>query len=164
MNVTVQHLTSTGIGRTVNILRKDDGEIGSAAKALISKWKQMVANQESDGEDDQTQEQDSYQNDDESSKLMAESISNNERKSHKTHEHMPRRRSSSSSNQHHHNQYQTHEHGKSNDSHTHKRKVRNTKIALIIEGNIQLFNQNIITFVWTVFFRRYSRALNTFKT
>lgn len=48
MDVTVTHLQATGIGRTVNVLRKDDGEVGSLAKSLISKWKQMVAAESSD--------------------------------------------------------------------------------------------------------------------
>lgn len=52
--VSVQHLQETGIGRTVNGLRKYDGEVGVAAKALVSKWKSMVAAEESeDGGADQ---------------------------------------------------------------------------------------------------------------
>lgn len=55
--ITVQHLQETGIGRTVNALRKDDGEVGVAAKALVAKWKAMVAAEESSddeaGENDQ---------------------------------------------------------------------------------------------------------------
>ncbi|KAG7208446.1 hypothetical protein KM043_014673 [Ampulex compressa] len=51
--VTVQHLQETGVGRTVNALRKYDGGVGDAAKALVAKWKAMVANEESsDGEDE----------------------------------------------------------------------------------------------------------------
>lgn len=46
--VSVQHLQETGIGRTVNGLRKFDGEVGVAAKALVSKWKSMVAAEESE--------------------------------------------------------------------------------------------------------------------
>lgn len=56
--VTVQHLQDTGIGRTVNSLRKFDGEVGVTAKALVTKWKAMVAaaesseNDEDDGEEE----------------------------------------------------------------------------------------------------------------
>ncbi|XP_043260818.1 transcription elongation factor B polypeptide 3 isoform X1 [Colletes gigas] len=51
--VTVQHLQETGVGRTVNALRKYDGGIGDAAKALVAKWKVMVASEEtSEGEDE----------------------------------------------------------------------------------------------------------------
>lgn len=51
--VTVQHLQETGVGRTVNGLRKFDGNIGDAAKALVFKWKVMVADEDSsDGEED----------------------------------------------------------------------------------------------------------------
>lgn len=51
--VSVQHLQETGIGRTVNGLRKYDGEVGVAAKALVSKWKSMVAAEESEDGGDQ---------------------------------------------------------------------------------------------------------------
>lgn len=40
-------MQETGIGRTVNCLRKDDGEVGVAAKTLVMKWKAMVAADES---------------------------------------------------------------------------------------------------------------------
>uniref|UniRef100_A0A182KET0 TFIIS N-terminal domain-containing protein n=1 Tax=Anopheles christyi TaxID=43041 RepID=A0A182KET0_9DIPT len=46
--ISVRHLQDTGIGRTVNSLRKYDGEVGVAAKALVTKWKAMVAAEESD--------------------------------------------------------------------------------------------------------------------
>uniref|UniRef100_A0A182J8L5 Uncharacterized protein n=1 Tax=Anopheles atroparvus TaxID=41427 RepID=A0A182J8L5_ANOAO len=46
--ISVRHLQETGIGRTVNSLRKYDGEVGVAAKALVTKWKAMVASEESD--------------------------------------------------------------------------------------------------------------------
>ncbi|XP_043478633.1 transcription elongation factor B polypeptide 3 [Leptopilina heterotoma] len=45
--VTVQHLRETGVGRTVNSLRKFDGGVGNAAKALVCKWKTMVADEDS---------------------------------------------------------------------------------------------------------------------
>jgi len=48
--VTVEHLQETGIGRTVNGLRKLDGEVGYAAKALVTKWKTMVASEEPEDE------------------------------------------------------------------------------------------------------------------
>lgn len=50
MDVTVQHLQETGVGRTVNALRKEPGDVGPAAKALVYKWKLMVAAEESDQE------------------------------------------------------------------------------------------------------------------
>lgn len=49
--VTVQHLQETGIGRTVNSLRKFDGEVGAKSKALVTKWKEMVAAEESSEND-----------------------------------------------------------------------------------------------------------------
>jgi transcription elongation factor B polypeptide 3 len=45
--VTVQHLQDTGVGRTVNALRKYEGDTGEAAKALVAKWKAMVAAEDS---------------------------------------------------------------------------------------------------------------------
>ncbi|KAL6427537.1 hypothetical protein ACFW04_008787 [Cataglyphis niger] len=51
--VTVQHLQETGVGRTVNSFRKYDGSVGDASKALVYKWKRMVADEDSsDGEDE----------------------------------------------------------------------------------------------------------------
>lgn len=40
--IAVLHLEKTGVGRTVNSLRKWNGDVGNAAKALINKWKEMV--------------------------------------------------------------------------------------------------------------------------
>ncbi|XP_028176699.1 transcription elongation factor B polypeptide 3-like isoform X2 [Ostrinia furnacalis] len=51
LDVTVQHLQETGVGRTVNALRKEPGDVGSAARSLVNKWKLMVAAEESDEED-----------------------------------------------------------------------------------------------------------------
>lgn len=46
----MEHLQETKIGRTVNGLRKLDGEVGYAAKALVTKWKTMVAAEEPEDE------------------------------------------------------------------------------------------------------------------
>lgn len=48
-NSIFQDLQETGIGRTVNSLRKYDGAVGIAAKALVMKWKSMVASAEESG-------------------------------------------------------------------------------------------------------------------
>lgn len=45
--IQVLHLQETGVGRSVNSLRKYKGEVGEAAKALVAKWKAMVAAEES---------------------------------------------------------------------------------------------------------------------
>lgn len=50
MPVTVTHLEETGIGRTVNSLRKLGGNVEDAAKTLVRKWKQMVSGN-SEGEE-----------------------------------------------------------------------------------------------------------------
>lgn len=53
--MTVQHLQETGVGRTVNGLRKYEGNVGDAAKALVFKWKIMVADEDtSDGDEEET--------------------------------------------------------------------------------------------------------------
>ncbi|KYM84317.1 Transcription elongation factor B polypeptide 3 [Atta colombica] len=49
--VTVQHLQQTGVGRTVNGLRKYHGAVGDAAKSLVCKWKTMVADDIEDSSD-----------------------------------------------------------------------------------------------------------------
>lgn len=111
MDVTVQHLQATGIGRTVNALRKDDGEVGIAAKALIFKWKQMVAAESSGCSDDEKNDEDPCDNDDENVKtnhLSSKEYSQakypdyvdgrSEQKPHKSLEHVPTGGSSSSSN------------------------------------------------------------------
>lgn len=46
----MEHLQETGVGRTVNNLRKYDGEVGYASKALVSKWKTMVATEEAEND------------------------------------------------------------------------------------------------------------------
>ncbi|XP_050433259.1 transcription elongation factor B polypeptide 3 [Adelges cooleyi] len=46
--ITVQNLQKTGIGRVVNSLRKDEGNIGEAAKTLVLKWKNVVKVEESE--------------------------------------------------------------------------------------------------------------------
>ncbi|GLV44199.1 Elongin A [Carabus blaptoides fortunei] len=46
MPITVAHLQDTGIGRTVNSLRKYNGDVGSASRAVVNKWKTMVAKEE----------------------------------------------------------------------------------------------------------------------
>ncbi|GJQ74769.1 EloA [Trypoxylus dichotomus] len=50
MPVTVTHLEETGIGRTVNSLRKLGGEVEDAAKTLVRKWKDMVSKKDEENE------------------------------------------------------------------------------------------------------------------
>lgn len=46
MPIATSHLEHTGIGRTVNALRKLGGEVGDAAKALVTRWKEMVVQED----------------------------------------------------------------------------------------------------------------------
>lgn len=39
----VEHLQATGIGRTINSMRKAEGAVGEEARALVNKWKEIVA-------------------------------------------------------------------------------------------------------------------------
>nr|CAG4641977.1 EOG090X0BTZ [Eurycercus lamellatus] len=54
----VEHLQATGIGRTVNGMRKAEGAVGETARQLVKRWKEMVAAEdeksESDGQEDET--------------------------------------------------------------------------------------------------------------
>lgn len=50
--ISVQHLQDTGIGRTVNGLRKYDGEVGVAARTLVMKWKALVAVEETESDEE----------------------------------------------------------------------------------------------------------------
>lgn len=59
MPITVAHLQDTGIGRTVNSLRKYNGDVGSASRAIVSKWKTMVAKEEEENISNQPTEEDS---------------------------------------------------------------------------------------------------------
>lgn len=52
LDIKVQHLQSTGIGKTVNNLRKYNGVVGEEAKMLVNKWKNMVATTATDSESD----------------------------------------------------------------------------------------------------------------
>ncbi|BFF93044.1 transcription elongation factor B polypeptide 3 [Drosophila madeirensis] len=45
-----EHLQETGIGKTVNALRKLNGEVGVAARTLVTRWKAMVAAEEEPAE------------------------------------------------------------------------------------------------------------------
>lgn len=64
--VRIRHLEETGIGLTVNGLRKLGGEVAEAAKNLIAKWKRMVVeeshSQEEDEDDDDEDEVDTAPN------------------------------------------------------------------------------------------------------
>ena len=42
----VEHLQETGIGRTINAMRKKDGAVGEEARALVNKWKDIVAKED----------------------------------------------------------------------------------------------------------------------
>lgn len=69
MPIKVAHLQETGIGKTINYLRKNDGDIGNASRALIFKWKGMVREeekrekeqQENEEENEETSEQETEQ-------------------------------------------------------------------------------------------------------
>lgn len=42
LQVRVSHLQATGVGRTVNALRKRQGPVSDAARKLVARWKQIV--------------------------------------------------------------------------------------------------------------------------
>ncbi|RZC34468.1 transcription elongation factor B polypeptide 3 [Asbolus verrucosus] len=64
--IKVVHLEQTGVGRTVNGLRKLGGEVGDSAKSLVAKWKEMVVGEqeqeeEEEDDDEDEDEEDGYQ-------------------------------------------------------------------------------------------------------
>ncbi|XP_063243390.1 transcription elongation factor B polypeptide 3 isoform X2 [Bacillus rossius redtenbacheri] len=65
--ITVQHLQETGVGRTVNSLRKFDGDTGEAAKALVTKWKSMVMDEDSCGDENEAEDEDEAKSPEQSS-------------------------------------------------------------------------------------------------
>lgn len=50
--MTTEHLEETGIGLTVNGLRRFGGEVQDAADDLINKWKLMVVAENEEDESD----------------------------------------------------------------------------------------------------------------
>ncbi|CAG0881501.1 unnamed protein product [Darwinula stevensoni] len=52
LRMTVSYLQETGVGRTVNALRKEDGAIGQKAKALVTRWKELVMEEEEEEEEE----------------------------------------------------------------------------------------------------------------
>ncbi|XP_044263156.1 transcription elongation factor B polypeptide 3-like [Tribolium madens] len=62
--IKVVHLEQTGVGRTVNGLRKLGGDVGDSAKSLVAKWKEMVVGeQEEEEEDDEDEDEDDEEED-----------------------------------------------------------------------------------------------------
>nr|SVE73773.1 EOG090X0BTZ [Daphnia atkinsoni] len=57
----VEHLQATGIGRTINGMRKADGAVGEEARSLVSKWKEIVAAEDKSDSDHQEEESSHHQ-------------------------------------------------------------------------------------------------------
>lgn len=116
MHVTVQHLQETKIGKTVNGLRKDEGEVGVVARALVAKWKNMV-NQETSDASEVENAQDELRcnvdgqnhNDNDSGNMKLHSVSRSERKLEKTHEHTIKSGNSNNNHIHSNNHHRHHE-------------------------------------------------------
>ena len=53
----VQHLQETGIGKTVNGMRKTEGQVGEEARNLVNKWKAMVAAEDEKSESEENEEE-----------------------------------------------------------------------------------------------------------
>ena len=68
----IQHLQETGIGKTVNGMRKSEGPVGDEARLLVNKWKAMVAAEdtksESENEAHEEEEARTVQSEDEDKK------------------------------------------------------------------------------------------------
>nr|CAI5829284.1 unnamed protein product [Callosobruchus analis] len=65
------HLENTGVGRTVNGLKKLGGDVGEAAKSLVALWKEMVLQEEQKAEEEEQSNDidSSYSSENESNKL-----------------------------------------------------------------------------------------------
>jgi transcription elongation factor B polypeptide 3 len=57
----VEHLQATGIGRTINGMRKTDGAVGEEARSLVNKWKEMVAAEDKSDSDQQEEDTNHHQ-------------------------------------------------------------------------------------------------------
>lgn len=62
--ITLAHLQDTGIGKTVNALRKFDGKIGKDSRDLVNKWKDVVSQEED------IVEEESYEKEDEEEEII----------------------------------------------------------------------------------------------
>lgn len=51
LSIRTVHLEETGVGRTVNALKKFGGEVGATAKLLVANWKMMVLEEEKAAEE-----------------------------------------------------------------------------------------------------------------
>lgn len=49
--IKTSHLETTGVGRTVNALKKLNGKVGDSAKDLVVSWKEMVLEEEKAAQD-----------------------------------------------------------------------------------------------------------------
>nr|CAG4652105.1 EOG090X0BTZ [Triops cancriformis] len=56
--INVQHLQATGIGRNINSIRKTEGQVGEKARALVHKWKAIVAAEDQSSEGEHAEERD----------------------------------------------------------------------------------------------------------
>lgn len=54
--ITVAHLQETGVGRTINALRKNEGSVGQASRSIVQKWKSMVEQEDTVQEQEQRKE------------------------------------------------------------------------------------------------------------
>ncbi|XP_047521335.1 transcription elongation factor B polypeptide 3-like isoform X2 [Pieris napi] len=90
INITVQHLRETGVGRFVNHLRTVKSlRVNRAARALVRKWKLMVASEKSDQEtDNEIFENDGNSNGNHRSKYQQEEYETESKQEDKSNRHM----------------------------------------------------------------------------
>lgn len=74
----VQHLQATGIGRTINGMRKAEGAVGEEARTLVNKWKQMVAAEDEKSDSDGPAEEENNQQETYSDQEYGEEIQDDE--------------------------------------------------------------------------------------
>nr|CAG4644239.1 EOG090X0BTZ [Lepidurus arcticus] len=64
LSINVQHLQATGIGRNINSIRKTEGQVGEKARALVQKWKAIVAAEDQSSEGEQAAQEREQDGDD----------------------------------------------------------------------------------------------------
>ncbi|XP_037050663.1 transcription elongation factor B polypeptide 3 [Bradysia coprophila] len=119
--ISVNDLQATLIGRTVSGLRKIDGEVGVAAKALIAKWKSMVVAEtissgelDGDGDNNDNDEPPSSQKSRHSDENVKKKIESNQHSEHKA-DHKEDR--SNGGKEHHHRRHNSDAHSSTDHKH-----------------------------------------------
>ncbi|KAF4521953.1 hypothetical protein B566_EDAN009481 [Ephemera danica] len=131
LDIKVPHLQATGVGRTVNGLRKREGEVGVAARKLVGKWMEIVENHSTSSSEDETSDSKGYMNGDKTIDKMSSKPNKSHNKSQNCDDNFGEssKRSSSSndnSKKHHESRSSKHKSDRSSDSSSHNGKSKSS--------------------------------------